>query len=195
MGIFGGGIIGVMNQQVGAAGKSRILGNFLAARVYKAELIIREKNESFSALLEFVAQPVIRVAEFYRRHADAAHFTAPGTNRSELEPGRDLLELYREAGRLHGFGYYFSDGIRRKRTAHYLYMGLLTVDRRKKRETQHMVPMRVREQHAEIILGILQELFAQKPDAGAGVDYNKVFLFGADFQAGSTAPVLQVILP
>jgi hypothetical protein len=73
-------------------------------------------------------------------------------------------------------------------------MGLIIIDRREKGETQHVVPVGMGEQHSKIVVGPFQELLAQQPYAGAGVDDYQVVLFGPDLDAGGAAAVLDIVL-
>lgn len=188
-------ILCVVNQKVCIPAEFQVIFPAQASRMGIVKLIVRKQDESFPALDKLIAVSAVRMAQRNRDEiyeADRSHLRAFV---AEPESGFHQVKLYREKRRVHLVREIIFERSLGLRSAVDIDFETLEISRAEKREPCQVVPMRVREYHIQLADGlILDQLLAQEPDTGTGIDNYLPAFTGNNLKTRTIAAVAQSAL-
>jgi hypothetical protein len=193
--VFFLGELRIMNEQVCLGGKFHIIFEIQSSRVFKAQLIIREKDKAPAVLNQLISDPGVGMTGYDGGHRQGFNGKAIFAGLLLSNIGLNIDKIDREVGGRHDLGDHFSHRVLGKRAPEHTNRSFFPIDGSKKGKPHNMIPMSMGEEKMIAKSTFLEEAISQSPDPRTRVNDDDLIFPGADFHAGGVSPVPQVFRP
>jgi hypothetical protein len=190
-----GHIFGIVNEHIGAPGKSHIIGIVKPARMPVQKFIVGKKYKRGSGFGKPESQALVRMTQVYGTHIQRPDIKTVRTDIVIENFRLEILDLYRKARRRHGRSKHIFQGIPFKGASIHIDRGSGILQWFKKRKPDDMVPVAVGEQQRILITALINQAVSESAYARPGIHYYHIVISGAKLNAWCIAAVFDILRP